>query len=81
MSSDYSLTAAPRRRIRTRNHPLGGPFQFQLFAEVIECATVRDRVTDDGVFLNPPPGPGWRVLDARRERKTVWVRRVPVMRR
>jgi hypothetical protein len=30
------------------------------------------------VFIQPPPGPGWRVADSHRERYTVWTRRQAV---
>jgi hypothetical protein len=54
--------------------------QFTLFTEIAETQTTRDRVTDAGVFLRPPPGRGWRVLDAHRERHTKWQRRRAVVR-
>jgi hypothetical protein len=49
--------------------------QLTLFAELVERQVMRDRVADEGVFLNPPPGRGWRVADSHRERHTAWVRR------
>jgi hypothetical protein len=54
--------------------------QLTLFTEVIEMQTTRDLVADEGVFIRPSPGPGWRVLDAHRERFTRWQRRRPVVR-
>ena len=53
--------------------------QLTLFAELVETETTRDRVTDAGVF-RPPPGAGWRVSNADRERHTAWMRRRPVVR-
>jgi hypothetical protein len=35
--------------------------QLALFAELVETKTARDRVTDEGVFIRRPAGPGWRV--------------------
>ena len=52
--------------------------QLQLFDELIETQTTRDHVNDAGVFIQPPPGCGWRVLDAHRERHTKWHRRKPI---
>ena len=54
--------------------------QFSLFAELVETATTRDAVLDDEIRIVPPPGPGWRVIDSRRERHTRWQRRRPVVR-
>lgn len=53
--------------------------QIPLFLEVIETATTRDRVDDDAVWIRPPPGQGWIVTDAHRERFTTWARRRPVV--
>ena len=53
--------------------------QLTLFDELVETQTTRDHVSDAGVFIRPPPGPGWRVLDAHRERHTKWQRRRPVV--
>jgi hypothetical protein len=51
--------------------PFRADTRHEQFVEVIETETTRDHVDDDGVFLRPPPGPGWRVLDAHhRERHT-----------
>jgi hypothetical protein len=47
--------------------------------EVIETVVTRDHVDDNGVFLRPPPGHGWRVLNADRQRHTTWQRRKPVL--
>jgi hypothetical protein len=52
----------------------------QPILDLIETQTTRDHVDDDGVYIVPPPGPGWRVLDAHRERHTVWTRYRPVAR-
>ncbi|MET4086666.1 hypothetical protein [Bradyrhizobium sp. S3.5.5] len=60
-------------RSRDQNQP-------SLFAELIERVVPRDCVNDAGVFLRPPPGRGWRVLDGHRERHTAWMRRRPVVR-
>jgi hypothetical protein len=30
------------------------------------------------VWIEPPPGRGWRVADSHRERHTAWQRRQPV---
>ena len=38
--------------------------QFTLFGELVETVTTRDHVNDAGMFVRPPPGRGWRVLDA-----------------
>jgi hypothetical protein len=54
--------------------------QLRLFDELVETQTTRDHVNDDGVFIRPPPGRGWRVTDAHRERHTQWQRRRPIMR-
>lgn len=51
-----------------------------LFLELVETLVMRGRVTDEGVFLSSPPGCGWRVIDAHRERHTTWQRRRPVVR-
>jgi hypothetical protein len=54
--------------------------QLQLpFVELIEVRTTRDRVTADAVWIERPPGPGWRVADSHRERRTVWARRQMVV--
>jgi hypothetical protein len=53
--------------------------QLRLFDELVETQTTRDHVDDAGVFMRPPPGPGWRVIDAHRERHTKWVRRRPIV--
>jgi hypothetical protein len=53
--------------------------QGSLFGEVLERTTIRDRVTNEGTFLDPRQGAGWRVLDARRERHTTWHRRRPIV--
>jgi hypothetical protein len=50
-----------------------------LTLEIVENVVTRDRVTDEGVYIMPPPGPGWHVLDAHRERHTQWQRRKPVV--
>ena len=44
--------------------------QFTLFNELVETQTTSDHVNDAGTFIRPPPGPGWRVLDAHCERHT-----------
>jgi len=44
--------------------------QLRLFDELVEIEVTRDHVNDVGVFIQPPPGPGWRVLDSHRERFT-----------
>jgi hypothetical protein len=54
--------------------------QLALFAELVETKTARDRVTDEGVFIRRPAGPGWRVFDNHRERHTAWIRRRPIVR-
>jgi hypothetical protein len=54
--------------------------QFTLFNELVETQTTSDHVNDAGTFIRPPPGPGWRVLDAHCERHTQWMRRKPVVR-
>jgi hypothetical protein len=54
--------------------------QFSLFVEIVETQVMRDRLTDDGSYIQPPPGHGWRVTDFGRERHTVWTRRRPVVR-
>jgi hypothetical protein len=56
------------------------PFHSPLFVQVIETTTTRDAVLEGEVRIVPPPGRGWRVLDAHRERYTKWMRRRPVMR-
>jgi|SoiMethySBSTD1v2_1073268.scaffolds.fasta_scaffold405894_3 hypothetical protein len=56
------------------------PIQLQLFAELVETETTRDDVNDTGVFIRPPPGKGWRVINADRERCTAWQRRRGVVR-
>jgi hypothetical protein len=53
--------------------------QLRLFAELVETQTTRDHVNDGGVFIRRPPGPGWRVVDAHRERRTKWIRRKPII--
>jgi hypothetical protein len=52
----------------------------QLDLDLIETEVTHDHVDDDGVFIQPPPGHGWRVLDAHRSRHTTWIRRRPVAR-
>jgi hypothetical protein len=54
--------------------------QLRPVLEVIETQTTRDHVADDGIYMVPPPGHGWRVLDSHRERHTEWQRRRPVVR-
>jgi hypothetical protein len=51
----------------------------QLTLEIVENVVTRDRVTDDGVYIGPPSGPGWHVSDNHRERFTTWQRRHPVV--
>jgi hypothetical protein len=53
--------------------------QLRLFDELVETQTTRDLVDNEGGFLRPPPGPGWRVADAHRERHTQWQRRKPIV--
>lgn len=53
--------------------------QPRLFHEVVETVVTPDCVVNDGVWLAPPPGRGWRVHDAHRERHTAWMRRRPVV--
>jgi hypothetical protein len=58
--------------------------QRELFREIVERIETCDLVVDlpDGsweVRLNPPPGRGWRVFDAHRERHTTWMRRRAVI--
>jgi hypothetical protein len=53
--------------------------QLRLFDELVETQTTRDHVNDAGVFIRRPPGRGWRVLDAHRERHTKWQRRKPIV--
>ncbi len=53
--------------------------QLTLFAELVETQTTRDHVSDAGVFIRRPAGPGWFVIDAHRERHTQWQRRRPVV--
>jgi hypothetical protein len=48
--------------------------------ELVEIEVTRDHANDVGVFIQPPPDPGWRVLDAHRERFTQWQRRGPLIR-
>jgi hypothetical protein len=55
------------------------PRQLRLFAELIETRVTLDVVAGDAVWMMPPPGRGWRVLDAHRERHTQWQRRRPVV--
>ncbi|MET4513726.1 hypothetical protein [Bradyrhizobium sp. I1.7.5] len=50
-----------------------------LFFELVETIVTRDRVTVDAVLIAPPPGRGWRVHDAHRERHTTWTRRRPII--
>ena len=42
------------------------------FVEIVETRPTRDHVDDAGVFIRPPPGRGWRVINADRERHTEW---------
>jgi hypothetical protein len=53
--------------------------QLTLFDEVVETQTTRDHVNEAGVFIRSPPGRGWRVIDAHRERHTQWQRRRPII--
>jgi hypothetical protein len=55
------------------------------FLELVETAETRDRPFVDrdgagGTRIVQPDGQGWRVLDANRERFTVWMRRRLVVR-
>ena len=77
-AADCHRPAAARRPRRRRR--LGSTRQLRLFDELVEIEVTRDHVNDVGVFIQPPPGPGWRVLDAHRERFTRWQRRRPVER-
>ncbi len=54
--------------------------QFALFVDVIEVEVTRDHINDAGTFIRPPPGAGWRVSNADRERFTQWIRRRPIVR-
>jgi hypothetical protein len=54
--------------------------QFTLFFELTETVVTRDHVSDAGVFIRSPPGKGWRVSNADRERHTAWMRRRPIVR-
>jgi hypothetical protein len=53
--------------------------QLALFLELTETVTTRDVVTENAVLIRPPPGRGWFVIDAHRERFTQWQRRRPVV--
>lgn len=60
------------------------PRQGQLFGEVIESRWTRDTPFEypDGSFgtlISRPAGPGWRVADYRKDRKTLWQRRRPII--
>jgi hypothetical protein len=46
--------------------------------DLIEIEVTNDHIADDGIYIVPPPGSGWRVLDAHRSRHTKWMRRRPV---
>jgi hypothetical protein len=60
-------------------HRVTRPNQLQLFDELVETETTRDRVDDAGTFIQRPVGRGWRVLNADRERHTAWMRRRPIV--
>jgi hypothetical protein len=88
------IAAAPMRfsgaslRLGRQTHPRRGVAmrdtarrdRLTLFAEMIETQTARDLVNDAGVFIQPPPGRGWRMIDAHRERHTQWRGRRPMVR-
>ena len=81
MSKSTELAAA--RRPRRKGDVMRGVVwqnQLRLFDELVEIEVTRDHVNDVGVFIQPPCGPGWRVLDSHRERFTRWQRRRPVKR-
>lgn len=59
--------------------------QLTLFLEITDTVVTRDRPFIDpdgswGMRIVPPPGRGWRVLNADRERFTAWMRRRPIVR-
>lgn len=58
--------------------------QPQLFTELIESLTTCDQPFEDadgswGSRVTRPPGKGWRIVDFSHDRKTRWMRRVPVL--
>lgn len=73
----HSLRPRGRRSLHLVDQP-------QLFAELIETRTTRDQPFEDadgswGSRITRPPGRGWRVADYSRDKKTRWMRRIPVL--
>lgn len=57
--------------------------QYRLFGEIIESITTTDRRFEDidgtwGSRITRPPGRGWRVADFSHDKRTRWMRRVPI---
>ncbi|HWK68589.1 MAG TPA: hypothetical protein VNS34_27000 [Rhizobiaceae bacterium] len=62
------------------------PHQDLLFGELIENLWTPDQPFEaaDGSFgtmAARPPGAGWRIADYRKDRKTLWQRRLPIVSR
>jgi hypothetical protein len=60
------------------------PAQLQLFSELLETVTTPDGACDEtdgswSIYSIPPPGVGWRISNFSRERRTTWMRRIPVV--
>ncbi|VTZ60544.1 hypothetical protein EMEDMD4_170037 [Sinorhizobium medicae] len=57
--------------------------QTQLFVELIETRTTRDQPFEaaDGSWgscVSRPPGRGWRIIDSSHDKRTCWIRRIPI---
>ena len=74
---------APLARPRAR-HWLPDPRQGSLFFELLETAVTADVAFEApdgswGTYVVRPEGRGWRCADYGQDKRTTWVRRVPIV--